>query len=718
MIVGADPTKKGIGQRGRISRELSLDRLAEYLRVLLAVQSEEFAVTDILKSVEVTHRDLTADLELLGLPRTETVLRSQLVRLLQRRMAKERLTSQVARILDPDVPTAESLLDQLAPGNDAPERARAVESAFELALGEPGLFLLGHGLLRRGHIAYKHQIDEALRIVELFLGNVIMVHEVGLGKTLTAILVLCELLLRDPNLSTLILVPTNLCLQWHEEFQKCEVPVASGYTLRDGVLAYVGLTLKQITATQHVLLPIDGAKQSKWANALLRRRWDLLIVDEGHLLRHDHTARYRFLYSLRSRFRLLLTATPVHNSPYDILHQVNVVRPGLLGRKAIFAESYVVGERQLGNAQLLQERLTAVVTRKRRQETGLRFARRDIIDIPVGDRSAQERLLYDDILTILRGIYRRHLGPATLIRGPSGKELRRSQIVLVSILVLRELASHPLSALKTLQGPLVRSVERLAAVTEDSTDLAQLHGIIERHADVQWGNIGAHSKTDALLKQLPELIQQHGRVIVYVEFRETQKVIVERLMKKREAGLPAATAVIAYKGDLPRTEKDHQIERYAGHPFACLVSTEAGGQGLNLQAGNVIVNFDFPWNPMRIEQRIGRVDRLRQGADVVIIRNFMTVDTIEQYVYQTLRQKLKVCEDVLGHVLPQIFRLSGVDERYRTDEDVLGIGQLILSSLDDRDLAQKFLALGREIDEQVSSRPAGWRPERSRRWSE
>jgi SNF2 family DNA or RNA helicase len=345
----------------------------------------------------------------------------------------------------------------------------------------------------------------------------------------------------------------------------------------------------------------------------------------------------------------------------------------------------------------------------RRDETGLPFPSRDIDHVLVDNRSQLEQQLYNDVLTVLRGIYRRHLDSTAFLRRPSGKEEGVPQIVLVAVLVLRELASHPLAAIKTLSRPLVRRAQHLARVTGDTTDLDALDRILNQYSRERWQE-GSHSKTDSLITQLPELVGNYGRVIVYVEFRETQKVIVERLQRKRQVGLPTKTDVISYHGGLTLAEKSHQIDRFNSHQHACLVSTDAGGQGLNLQEGNVVVNFDFPWNPMRVEQRIGRVDRMGQKASRIVVRNFITIDTIEQYVYQTLREKLRVCEDVLGHLVPPIFRLRRIEDRYSSQDDVLGIGHIILSSENDVDLRQKFLALGSELDEQLSRREAVWRP--------
>lgn len=712
--------------------KLTIARLSAYLNALGDLRgSEEVSVSDLLKAVQdVTPRQLNEDLEALGFPSTEVIQRDRLSRAIRKEIKAIRLKSQSVSLGPVESATPEWLLNELANMADDSHatRAVAIETAYETyAANQPSTFLLAHGLFRsrpvsddeesgrepppdkqKGAVekrielvAYKHQVEEARRIVEKFLGNAIVVHEVGLGKTITAILVLGELLLRDPLLTSLTIVPTNLLTQWQKEFSRCT-----------DLEIYTGSAPREAGSQAHVLMAIDTAKEPRWEKILTKRKWGAVIVDEGHALRNEETKRYRFVYSLRARYRILLTATPVHNSAYDIYHQVNIVRPGLLGRKAVFAETHMRDERQVSDPVKLRASLENAISRLRRAETGIPFPERDIDHVLVKQGSELERELYDDVLSVLRGIYRRNLGGAAFVVRPSGKEQGVASIVLVAILVLRELASHPLAAIKTLSGQLLKRVARVAKTTGDTTDLAAVELLVKKYAAIEWGP-GSHAKTDALISALPKLIKKHGRVIVYVEFRETQNVLVKRLQKKRLSNLPPKTVITSYRGDLSRAEKTDRIDRFNQHEPACLISTDAGGQGLNLQKANVVVNFDFPWNPMRVEQRIGRVDRLGQTRQVRV-KNFITVGTIEQYVYDTLRKKLKVGEDVLGHLIPRIFKLPGVADKYRSDEDMLGIGQIILSSKNEEDLRKKFSALDQEIEGHLSSPQLPWRPER--RW--
>lgn len=665
---------------------------------------------------DVTRRELTDDFTAWKLSWTSgSFPYAKLARSIHAEVHRRQYRAIAIEPRPPAIPAANELLEGVRSYSDAAwaREAPLIEAAYAYAEERPAHFIASHGDAADGRTAFRHQVEEARKIVEEMLGNGIVVHEVGLGKTITGILVMLELVRRDPELTCLILVPSNLREQWAGE-------IASWSELK---IANDDRTLHE---DPYVLLAVDSAKEERRAAVLQSRRWGLLLVDEGHWFRNDDTERYRFAYALRARFRLLLTATPVHNSGYDIFHQVNMVRPGHLGRKAAFADNYMRGERQIINAPELQAKLAPVLSQRQRQETDHPFPTRAIVEVAIAasERSQDEVDLYNDVLSLLRGVYRWHYGGTTLLRRSSGKEQAVSRLVLIAMLILRELASHPVSAIKTLGGALRDTVEKLAERTRDTEDLRKLdlrlRDIVNRYENATWG-LGQHRKTDRLIERLPELAQECGRVIVYVEFRETQKAIVDRLThlpkpQLHEAGLASRPQIISYHGGLSQAEKARQIERLRKARQAWFISTDAGGQGLNLQDASVVVNFDFPWNPMRVEQRIGRVDRIGQKSDVVSVENYITHGTIEEYVYHTLREKLHVCEDVLGRVIPQMFQLRGMEGRYASPDDVLGIGEIILRSEDEADLRRRFREFGDDLGAEEARLSKLWAPRRRDRF--
>jgi SNF2 family DNA or RNA helicase len=155
--------------------------------------------------------------------------------------------------------------------------------------------------------------------------------------------------------------------------------------------------------------------------------------------------------------------------------------------------------------------------------------------------------------------------------------------------------------------------------------------------------------------------------------------------------------LLTYTGRLSRREKKAVIERFhAEEKPTILLSTDSGGEGLNLQVAGAVVNFDFPWNPMRVEQRIGRVDRLGQKRPKVFVWNLITAGTIEWYVYAVLQEKLDVCRKVVGDLDSPITRVM-----MRRGEEDLGIGQIILSARDQVDLETKLKLLHDPVPEPV-----------------
>jgi SNF2 family DNA or RNA helicase len=300
----------------------------------------------------------------------------------------------------------------------------------------------------------------------------------------------------------------------------------------------------------------------------------------------------------------------------------------------------------------------------------------------IDDWTEQETLCYDALLEMLRGTYRRSLGAATPIARPSGIEEHVSQFVLVSMLIMREMASHTAAAMKTLDTALRGHLEKLALALGDRTGLESLDQFLKVHSK-NLKHEDTHGKAKALLDELENLFDDTHSVLVYVVFRETLTAVSE-LIKKRFPDIE----VIEYHGKLSKEDKKRQVRRFWKSKKACFVSMDSGGQGLNLQVADTVVNYDYPWNPMKVEQRVGRVDRYGQTSDNIRIVNFITRGTIEVYVYHTLQSKLEVFRNVIGDMMSPL----QVEELWE-DRLMLGIGELILSSRDADDMRARFEGL-------------------------
>jgi SNF2 family DNA or RNA helicase len=638
----------------------------------------------LLESLADVPRDLlVSDLRLLGSLDTRAIDLGRLDGLL----ASE-LWAHTTRKLDPEVSFGlldpDSLVQVLSDEKtQSVSRAQARERALEVTSDHR---MLGLGRLNNDRSAYRHQIQTARRIVEQMLGCGMVADEVGLGKTITGVLILLELIERGLVSTSLILVPSNLLTQWAEELKDF-------FDFEPAIISRKDrLGLEKARFAQHLLLDLDKAKANPFNTVLLERSWDCLIIDEAHRIRNHNTARSRFSYSLKSTYRVQLTATPVHNSAFDAYSQVTNLRPGALGHRDAYREMHVCEDGSIYNPEFLQKLLEETISRTRRAGTDLRFAERKIVPVMVKKRPVLERQLYSDLLNFLRTIYRRHSKGAVPITTPLLTERHVEPWVLVSTLVLRELGSHPRAALKTVGGSLRRDIEKLAKLTRDYVDLEALDELIERYEETDW-TVGNHAKTEALVKNLSRMMAGRVRhVIVYTEFIETLRALKERI----EADLSQEGHefdLIVYHGGLPSEAKGHALRRFRDESRSkILLSTDCGGEGLNLQVADTVMNYDFPWNPMRIEQRIGRIDRIRQESPEIHIHNFITEGTFEVYVYAVLEEKLDVCTEVLGAFASPITRLM-----LRRPED-LGIGEMILSCENDEQMAERFESFKDDID--------------------
>jgi SNF2 family DNA or RNA helicase len=222
---------------------------------------------------------------------------------------------------------------------------------------------------------------------------------------------------------------------------------------------------------------------------------------------------------------------------------------------------------------------------------------------------------------------------------------------------------------------------RMPASQVTREDLKWLDTLVKDFKKLNWSD-GGPAKTQTLVNKLPEFLAASPKTVIYAGFLETIKSLKSAIQAHTELKI----ALFTYTGLLSRGIKSAVIDRFrAEKQPALLLSTDSGGEGLNLQEAGGIVNFDFPWNPMRIEQRIGRVDRVGQQRPRVFVWNMITEGTIEEYVYSVLEGKLDVCSKVIGDLDSPITRLM-----LRNQFEDLGIGQVILSARDPADLKEKL----------------------------
>jgi SNF2 family DNA or RNA helicase len=494
--------------------------------------------------------------------------------------------------------------------NAAAQRLSLVRG-FERLLARPSL---------RGVERYEHQERTALRVLRDLRGRAILADEVGLGKTIEAGLVLKEYVIRGLVRRALILPPPSLLTQWRDEM-----------ATKFGLSFEIVRSPRDWERQPYLLASLDTAKREPHRTAAQASPWDLVIVDEAHRLKSRSTLNWRFVAGLRKRYMLLLTATPVQNNLDELFTLVSLLKPGALQTYDAFTHRYVASPDRRVPARVgeLRARLQDVLVRNRRG-TALELPPRRVHPIAVR-LSPAERRVYDDVTEFVRSAFGTRSG-----RLPFAAKL-------TLIVLQREIGSSTFAAAHTLAK--MRDGDGFGI--DERERLAQLHGDAAR--------VDRNVKADRLLEFLRSTDE---KVLVFTQYVRTLEYVGRVL---REAGIPT----VVYHGGMTRSAKDAAVLAFRGRERVFL-STEAGGEGRNLQFARTVVNYDLPWNPLRIEQRIGRVHRLGQAREVHVV-NVWAEDTIEEVLVDLLDRKIHMFELVVGEL---DLILGQLDDR-RSFEDIL-----------------------------------------------
>jgi SNF2 family DNA or RNA helicase len=472
----------------------------------------------------------------------------------------------------------------------------------------------------RGVARYDHQERAALRVLREMHGRGILADEVGLGKTIEAGLILKEYAIRGLVRRALVLTPASLTGQWREEMEtKFSLPFAVLRSVQDWAQRPL------------LIASIDAAKRDPHRRLAQSRPWDLVVVDEAHRLKNRLSLNWRFVAGLSKKYMLLLTATPVQNDMDELFNLVSLLTPGQLHTYDRFLERYVASadRRVPTRVPELRGRLRDVMVRNRR---GIAFTLppRRVHSLAVR-LSPGERQLYDEVTEFVRDAY----------WSSSGRLPWTARLTL--IVLQREIGSSTFAVAETL-GRLAQS----SIFNPEERD--RLEGLRQDAAAIM-SNVKA-SRLRAFLESFAE------KVLIFTQYRRT----LEYLQRVLEAD---GHRVAAYHGGLSPSGKDAAVRAFREDRNVFL-STEAGGEGRNLQFARTVVNYDLPWNPLRIEQRIGRVHRLGQAREVHVV-NVWAEDTVEAYLMELLDRKIHMFELVVGEL---DLILGNLEER-RPFEDLM-----------------------------------------------
>lgn len=547
----------------------------------------------------------------------------------------------------------------------------------------------GHVLLapmESNVIPLPHQIHALSRAISGDRVRYLLADEVGLGKTIEAGLVMRELKLRGLVRRTLVVSPKGIATQWvaemqthfNEQFQLVLGDdigtlqrLAPGADHRSSAWSM----FDQVIVSLDSVKPMD--KRRGWTaervaeynrsrfEDLITAGWDLVIVDEAHRLggSTDQVARYKLGKGLAEAapYVLLLSATP-HQGKTDAFHRLM----NLLDDDA-FPDMDSVSRERVAPYVIRTEKRKAIDADGKPL---FKPRRTQMAPVAWESRHHLQQLLYEAVTDYVREGYnqalrekKRHIGFLMILM---------QRLVVSSTRAIRTTLERRLAALKDGEqqaslrlAELENGAEGSESPDDEIAELYDMDGqelldeLLKSHvsalqsegshvetlleAAVRCEQAGPDAKAEALIEWIYKLQAEENepdlKVLIFTEFVPTQQMLKEFLEAR-------GISVVTLNGSMAMEERGAAQDAFR-KSHRVLVSTDAGGEGLNLQFAHVIINYDIPWNPMRLEQRIGRVDRIGQPKTVQAI-NFVFEDSVEFRVREVLEQKLSVIFDEFG----------------------------------------------------------------------
>lgn len=559
---------------------------------------------------------------------------------------------------------------------------------------------------------YAYQFKPVLKFLESRRHRLLIADEVGLGKTIEAGLILTELRKRRPLKRVLIVPPSHLIPKWRDEMRNrfdLQFDIFDSRRLLDFLRTYERegdeTPLRAIVSLQ-TLRGIRVLEQWESVEPPL----DIVIFDEAGRLRNASTRSHSVaeIVSANADAVLFLTATPVQTSDEDLFNLLHLLEPDEFGSYDVFRERLQVNRYVLETLRLLARRgrgpEQALETLRKVEQTSLARwfsgnplyldvlerlralhepTRRDLIELqrdvnglgilahivsrtrkaeahqdrPVrrarvvrAEATPAEREFYDKVTETCRAAYARSSG--------------NTLAAFATMMPQRQVAS---SMVAMIDYCLERQRSREEDIGPEDSDLIpedfEVDDTKPRGSGIDWGGLGDlqawrtrlakhDSKWETLKTKVLDVLAREepkGKVIIYAFFKRTLFYLEERL---KQAGI--RTVVIT--GDVPsvpddpeKDERGKRLDLFRDDPSVkILLSTEVGDEGLDLQFAHILVNYDLPWNPMRVEQRIGRVDRIGQRSDHISIINLSMPGTIEDRMLERLYMRIRIFEESIG----------------------------------------------------------------------
>jgi len=599
-----------------------------------------------------------------------------------------------------------------------------------------------------------HQVDAALFALHSPLSKgVILADEVGLGKTIEASLVIAQRW-AERRRRILLIVPASLRKQWQQELQeKFSLPsrILDARTWRETETAHKTSPLE--SANTIIITSYEfAALRSQKIQAIA---WDLVVFDEAHRLRNVYksnpkeAARAKALRdAVQNRFKLMLTATPLQNSLMELYGLVSVIDEQFFGDARSFKMLYGTRRNNSQDLATLRHRLTPIYKRHLRQQVQqaghVAFTQREAVTFDF-DASDQEMELYDQVSAYLQRPNSIAFGQRSnqLVIILARKILGSSVAAITGFLqtVLERLRRHQEVDADSLGdvGDIAEELNEAILFSDDDQDhdtaddpsrpgidpkqlaaeITEVEGYI---ALAQ--RIAGNTKGAALIARLPEILDKivakdgQRKAVIFTESVRTQNYLAGLLNANGYAGQivllngtnndPDSQALYrdwlarhqgtdAISGAKSADMKAAVVEAFRRDDKTILIATESGAEGINLQFCSIVLNYDLPWNPQRIEQRIGRCHRYGQKIDVTVVNMLNRRNHAEQRIYTLLEQKFRLFQGVFG-VSDTV--LGAVESGIDFERKVVDAVQKGRSA---QEVADAFAALERELDASIKA---------------
>lgn len=610
-----------------------------------------------------------------------------------------------------------------------------------------GMDRLGQSLFDASVDLNPHQIDAALFALQNPLSKgVILADEVGLGKTIEAALVMAQYW-AEKQRRIIVVCPAVLRRQWAAELEE-------KFNLPSQVLDARTWNIQRKEGVvnpfdQQVISIVSYNFAARMADKLSLIPWDLVVIDEAHRLRNAHRESHRTGQAIKKAFgsqkKLLLTATPLQNSLLELYGLSTIIDEQLFGDIKSFRRQYI---HDGGDLIGLKRRVTEFTKRTLRRHVNeyIRYTERRPLTIPF-QPTEDELRLYHLISAYMQRMdtygvpyQQRHLITLVarkLLASSTSAIIRTLERIVERLKKLEKEEQEEENWLEDLISEDELENEWFAEAAEDEApyehettkekiDLEKLHAeIIELEQYIELAKrITVDAKSEALLSAIEQgfermsLVGAERKAVIFTESRRTQDYLMQYLESRGYLGkvvtFSGTNSTAGIQAIYSRWLAEHQGTAHVTGSVAIdkrtaiidhfrnnaeiLIATEAAAEGVNLQFCSLVINYDLPWNPQRVEQRIGRCHRYGQKHDVVVINFLNNKNEADKRVLELLSDKLHLFDGLFGASDEVLGRIeSGVDFEKR-------IADIYNQCRTEQEISQAFDALQKELEESISSR--------------